>query len=36
MNHFHVAHLWVSGLLQAFEKVGLDTRQLGTGIHEIR
>ncbi|MCE7509207.1 helix-turn-helix transcriptional regulator [Alloalcanivorax xenomutans] len=36
MNHFHVAHLWVSGLLQAFEKVGLDTRQLGTGIREIR
>lgn len=36
MNHLQVAHLWVSGLLQAFEKIGLSARELGIDLEQIR
>lgn len=36
MNHLQVARLWVSGLLQAFEKIGLSARQLGVDLRTLR
>ncbi len=35
MNHLQVARLWVSGLLQAFERVGLDVNRLGVNLDDI-
>ena len=35
MNHLQVARLWVSGLLQAFERVGLDVSRLGVNLDDV-
>lgn len=35
MDHLQIARLWVSGLLQAFERLGLDTERLGVNIDDI-
>lgn len=36
MHHLHINHLWINGLLAAFDRLGLDARRLTQGLPHFR